>query len=175
MIDMICWSWFIIIVILMWPSWILMAWMAVVCYWVDPSPRLRTGNVAGLHRLLRRQHLRCCDPWSAGISQWMIENSSNSSSFWCSPPETSGASQNSDAQLESFVVSMTLDGGWSNFCFASSTARGLDQKLRHRVLSQRFTEAQRQSFERWMPGNPGSPASRRCGEATFLGSRNGGV
>ena len=99
----------------MWPSWILMAWMAVVCYWVDPSPRLRTGNVAGLHRLLRRQHLRCCDPWSAGISQWMIENSSNSSSFWCSPPETSGESQNSDAQLESFVFSMTFGPGMIQF------------------------------------------------------------
>ncbi|CAL1132072.1 unnamed protein product [Cladocopium goreaui] len=34
--------------------------------------------------------------------------------------------------------------------------RRLDQKLRHRVLSQRFTEAQRQTFERWMLSRPDS-------------------
>ena len=30
-------------------------------------------------------------------------------------------------------------------------SRGLDHELRHRVLSQRFTESQRQELERWMP------------------------
>lgn len=39
--------------------------------------------------------------------------------------------------------------------------RRLDQKLRHRVLSQRFTEAQRQTFERWMLSRPDSHSRDR--------------
>ena len=121
--------------------------LLMVCWW---------SAVAGLHRLLRRQQLKL---W---IWKRDFHHRQNSSVDGRPYGPTSVASlecshdhhDHPTIHMQFLCSSLFLPGLIQFLPVSTVSGRGLDQKLRHRVLSQRFTEAQRQKFERWMPGKP---------------------